>query len=106
MSACKKKGSKSSQTTSKKDVSDTKRHISELSSTLTEMKACIAAFCGMPQGTNSSESNSGQKAPVLGDAENSFCRHASNCTKIWLATPPALLLIGLMMFIRLTFWHY
>ena len=47
-----KKGSKSSHTSSNKDVADTKRQIYGLSSILTEMKACIATFSGTPQGAN------------------------------------------------------
>ena len=81
MAARKKKGSKSSQTASKKDVSDTKRQISELSSTLTEMISTIAAFSGKPRGTSSSEANSGQEAPVSGDAGNSFGGRVSKRTK-------------------------
>ena len=77
----KKKGKKSSQTESKKDVLDTKRHISELSLTLTEMKASIAAFSGNTQGTNSSESKSGQESPVSEDAVNSFGVYASKRNK-------------------------
>ena len=48
IAARKKKGSKSSQTAKKKDVSDTKRQIYKLSSTLTEMKASIVAFSDNP----------------------------------------------------------
>ena len=64
ITTCKHEGSNSSQTASKKDVADTKRKISELSSTLTEIKVCIAVFSGKPQGTNSIESNIGQEAPI------------------------------------------
>ena len=76
IAARKKKGSMSSKTTRKKDVVDTKRNISELSSTLTEMKTCISAFSGNPQGNNSIESKSGQKAPVSGGVCNYFGRRA------------------------------
>ena len=72
MAVRKEKGSKYSQTAHKKDVLDTKRQISELSSNLTEMKSIIAGFSDKHQGTSSSESNSGQEAPVSGDTENSF----------------------------------
>ena len=60
IAARKKKGSMSSETTRKKDVVDTKRNISEISSTLTEMKTCISAFSDKPQGNNSNEANSYQ----------------------------------------------
>ena len=79
---------------------DTKRQLSELSSTLTEMKACIIAFSGKPQGTNFSETNSGQEATVSADAGNSFGGCASRRTKTWIAIPLALALFGLMMFIK------
>ena len=50
----KKKGNKYGKNASKKYVADTKRQISELSSTITEMKTCINAFSGKLQGNNSS----------------------------------------------------
>ena len=81
MYAHKKNVSKSSQTEIKKDTSDTKRQLSELSSTLTEMKSSIAAFSGKPQSNSSSEANSGQEAPVSGDAGNSFVGRAFKRTK-------------------------
>ena len=81
ISACKKKGSKSGQTENKKEVSDTKRRISELSSTLTEIKSSIAVLSGKPQGTSPSEVNSGQEAPVSGDAGNYVGGRASKRTK-------------------------
>ena len=105
ISARNKNGSKSIQTASNKYVAYTKLQISELSSTLTEMKACIAAFSGKPQGTNSSESKSGQEAPVSRDKGNSFVGCASERTKTWLASPLALALFGLIMFIIFTFRH-
>ena len=78
--AHKKNGSKSSQTASKKDVADTKRQLSELSSTLTEMKSWIAAFSDKPQGNNFSESNCGKEAPIR-SAVDSFVGRVSKRTK-------------------------
>ena len=80
MSACKKKGSKSSQTESKKDILDTKCHLSEISSTLTELKASITTFSGNHQGTSSSEANRSQESPVSVDSGNSFGGRASKRT--------------------------
>ena len=98
-----KKGSKSSHTVIKKDLVDTKRQISELSSTLTEMKVCIAAFSGKPQGDNPSEANSGQEASVSEDSGNSFGRRVSKRTKTLISSSLDLALSGLMMFIKFTF---
>ena len=70
ISTHKKRRSKSSQTTNKKGVSDTKRQLSELSSALTEIKSIIATFSGKPQGTSSCDLNSGQEAPVSGKSRN------------------------------------
>ena len=95
-----KKGSRSSHTTRNKYVVYTNRQLSGLSSTLTEMKTWISDFSGKPQGTNSSKANSGQEAPVSGDAGNSFGGHVSKHTNAWLARPLALVLSGLMMFIK------
>ena len=53
MAVRKKKVSKSSQTARKKDVSDPNCQISELSSTLPEMKFSISAFSGKPHRTSS-----------------------------------------------------
>ena len=77
----KKKGRKSSHTAITKEVSDTKRQLSELSSTLTEIKSSIAVLSGKPQGTSPSEVNSGQEAPVSGDAGNYVGGRASKRTK-------------------------
>ena len=100
MSARKKRGSKSIQTASKKYISDTKRQLYELSPTLNEMKAITANFIGKPQGNSSSKANSGQEAPVSGDAGN----YLGGCTpkhiKAWLATSLYLELFGLMIFIK------
>ena len=87
MSTRKKKGSKFIQNAIKKDVSDTKRHISKLSSTLTEMKSSIAKFSGKPQRTSSSEDKSGQGDPVSGDAGNYCGGRAYKRTKAWIAIP-------------------
>ena len=81
IAARKKKGNKSSRTARKKYIADTKRQLSEIPSTLTEMKTCISAFSGNPQGNNSSEANSGQEAPISWDAGNYFGRSASKHTK-------------------------
>ena len=96
----KQKGSKSNQTASKKEVSEAKCQLSELSSTLTKMKVCITAISSKRQGTNSSGANKGQEAPISGDVCNSFDGRASKCTNNLLATPIALELISLMMFIK------
>ena len=64
MNACKKKGSKYSQTASKKYVLEIKLHLFEISSTLTETKDRITAFSGKPHGTSSSEADSDQEAPI------------------------------------------
>ena len=77
----KKKGINFIQTTIKKDVLETNFQLSKLSSTLTEMKASITTFSGKPQSTNSSEANTGQEAPVSGDAGNSFGGRAPRNTK-------------------------
>ena len=95
-----KKGSKSSQTASKKEVADTKFQLSELSYTLLNMKSYIAACSGKPQGNDSSEANNGQEAPVSWDTIKYFGRCANKRTKTWLASPPSLGLIGLMTFIK------
>ena len=95
-----KKGSKSSHTVIKKDLVDTKRQISELSSTLNEIKAYIPEVSGKPQGNNYSEANSGQEAPVSGDAGSSFGDRASKPTNTWIERPLDLQWIGLMMFIK------
>ena len=100
ISAQKKKCRKSSQIARKKDVSDTKRQLSELSSNLTETKDRIITFSGKPQGTSSSEDNSGQEAPVPEDSGNSFGGRASKRTMDWLASSPDLGLFCLMMFIK------
>ena len=100
MYVLKKKYIKSSQTASNKYVLDTKCQLSVLSTTLTEMISSIAAFSGKPQETTSSEANSGQEAPVWGDAVNSFGGPASKRTKVWLESPLALALFGLMIFIK------
>ena len=76
-----------------------------MTSALTEMKACIAAFSGKYQGTNYSEANSGQESPVSGDTGGSFGGRTSKSTKTWFASPLVLALIGLMIFIKFTFWH-
>ena len=75
--ARKQKGSKSKHTASKKEVSDTNCQFSELSSTLTKMKARINSIIGKTQGTNSSEANEGQEAPVSGYSGNVFGVHVS-----------------------------
>ena len=100
MSARKKKGSKYLQTPRKKYASDIKRQLSKLSSTLTEMKASIAAFIGKPQRNSSSEAKIGQAAPVSGDAGNSFGGCASKRTKAWLEIPLSSELFGLMLLIE------
>ena len=82
IAARKKKGSKFSHNARNKYVADTTLQISENSSTLTEIKAFIVAFSAKPQGTNSSESNIGQEAPVSGYAGNSFGGRASRRAKI------------------------
>ena len=99
MAARKKKCSKSSQTASKKDVM-----LYKLSSTLAETKTIIAACSVKPKGASFSEYNSDQYAPVSGDAGNYFGGHASKCTKALLASPLALVLFGLIMFINFPFW--
>ena len=75
------------------------RQIYELLFTLTKIKARIAAFIGKPHGTYSSESNSGQEAPVSGDSGNYSGGCASKSTKTLLACPLALVLFGLIVFI-------
>ena len=100
MSTRKKKGSKFIQNAIKKDVSDTKRHLSKLSSTLTEMKSSIANFSGKPQRNSSSEANSAQESPVSGDSGNSYGGRASKRTKAWLSSPMSLALFGLMLIIK------
>ena len=95
-----KKGRKSGQNVSKKDVADTKCQISEISSTLTEMKTYIAAFSAMPQGTNSKDSNNGQEAPVSGYAGNYFGGRTSKRTKTRFTRPLYLVLFGLMKFVK------
>ena len=82
-------------------MAGTKHQFSELSYTLTEMKAFIAAIRGNPQGTNSSEANKGYEAAVSWDVGNAFGICASKRTKTWLASPPALALTRLMMLINL-----
>ena len=81
MYAHKKKGSKSSQTAIRKDVSETKRQLSRLSTNITEMKASIAAFSDKPQRNSCSEANSVQEDNVSGYAGNYFGGHTSKCTK-------------------------
>ena len=100
MSARKKNCSKSSQTASKKNISNTKRQFFELSSTLTKIKPRITAFCGKPQETSSSEDNCGKESPVSGDAGNSFGIRASKHNKAGFPTPLCLALFGLMIFIN------
>ena len=80
--ARKQENRKSIHTFNKKEVSYTKRQLSELSSTLTKMKAYIAAFGGKPQGDYFSEANNIQEAPVSGDALNYFGGRASKRTRI------------------------
>ena len=46
------------------------------------MKAYIAAFGGNPRGTDSSEANNSQEAPVSGDSVNYFGGSASKRTNI------------------------
>ena len=97
---CKKKGRKSSQTAINKDVAYTKCQLSELSSTLNEMKACISTFSSKPQGDNSSEANRGQDAPISVEAGNSCGKRASKWTKTWFARPLTSVLFGLLVFIK------
>ena len=68
-------------------MADTKRQLSELSSILIYMKACIAAFIGKNQGTDYSEADNGQEDPVPGYAGNYFGGRASKCTNTVLEIP-------------------
>ena len=64
------------------------------------MKPIITAFSGKPQGTSSSETNSGQEDTVSGDSGDSFVGNAYKRTKAWIASPLELALFGLMIFIK------
>ena len=87
ISTRKQKGIRYSQTAIKKEVADTKRHLSEISSSLTNMTSCIAEFSGKTQGTDYSGANDGQEYLVLGGTVNSFGRRTSKRTKTWLTSP-------------------
>ena len=97
--AHKQKGSKYSHTTSKKEVTYTKLQLSEIYSSLINMKAYIAAFSSKPQGTYSCEVNNRQEAPYSGEERNYFGRRAAKRTNAWLVSPLAFALISLMMFV-------